>query len=1122
MNDDMEEQEYVNSSEVDGKSQRVVPDVDIQREDGSVPRVPPPDTTSDTDGDGCLKDTLNSNADGAKINVKAPGGVTNKAMNPSSSTHSSLDYLLARMPLQPSLHAHIQTLDNGLLLRRSFSTSDLSPRLTDDYNTNIPFIENSSSSSSSKMGLSIDSLEAASPAKYARLEILPDTSTAGYQSFEDAVGINSAPPTTDHHRFIPPSPLAPPSSASPSNINSRRRASHHGPGAHPAHQHNQTNLSSYPHHHHQHQHNSHKPFTIPTEYPPLRHSAIHQLIQPKLISKLPMSSSHPPASASSSLQEAQTYSPFTPPHPSGVDWCKETDQDSYEDLEIVRTSIFNMLRDQDSSNPSLNDSNNRHKWVKPEASFDLRVNSSSSPVIMSPSQPTVLDEHPPHAFLTPSIISTPTPSPLRPRQSKQDLETSTERAPPPPPSPFLEEEMNEVLTWNGTQPSPISVSPQSPPLLESPTQLVEPPSEPTSPAVWRKENVEDGGYWSYFKSELVSTDFDEGHDVKKERVKNFLSVPNELEMLVSLGYVICFDSFLYIFTILPFRIVIAVGAMLRAMLFKGKHMMSAQKVDIMKGSLVIMCCMMLEYVDASRLYHSVRGQATIKLYVIFNVLEICDKLCSAFGHDILDSLFSKATVTPEQRLSTPTATARRRIGRVTHFLVALVYVYAHAMVLFYQVMTLNVAVNSYNNALLTLLLSNQFVEIKSSVFKRFERENLFQLSCSDIVERFQLSVFLGIITVRNYVEVTGGQSFHAALELLYDWLSVAATNLSSFSSFIISGIQQGTLHADLLVSVPQHLPNFQNLLALFNPSHLSTVWNSNTTSLLFTLFTPPFIVFGTEVLVDWLKHAFITKFNQIRPNVYSRFYDSLCRDLVRGKHSHTNSLEEDQKGVVDSSPVVARRIGFVSIPLACLMVRVSLQTIRMLTPDPVLPWELDFTPPLVIPSNTSASIQIPEWVGSKFNETSLVGQVGKHVVEVLNWFREPVIVEWSFDMASKLGLFFGRVLVGFIILLCIKLFVGLNLIRTARKRILLVSHSTEKNNVSSAPPVMPPPTPKLPNKWTEDELVARGKSVYVLQKDSKEVKQDTPPPPTISDDPRNPDEKLDRVDRFLMVKSRIV
>jgi hypothetical protein len=38
----------------------------------------------------------------------------------------------------------------------------------------------------------------------------------------------------------------------------------------------------------------------------------------------------------------------------------------------------------------------------------------------------------------------------------------------------------------------------------------------------------------------------------------------------------------------------------------------------------------------------------------------------------------------------------------------------------------------------------------------------------------------------------------------------------------------------------------------------------------------------SEMLVDWLKHAFITKFNHIRPSVYERFTDVLCRDLASG------------------------------------------------------------------------------------------------------------------------------------------------------------------------------------------------------------------------------------------------
>jgi hypothetical protein len=55
---------------------------------------------------------------------------------------------------------------------------------------------------------------------------------------------------------------------------------------------------------------------------------------------------------------------------------------------------------------------------------------------------------------------------------------------------------------------------------------------------------------------------------------------------------------------------------------------------------------------------------------------------------------------------------------------------AHAFVMVYQLISLNVAINSYDHALLTLLVSNQFVEIKGSVFKKFEKDNLFQITCA--------------------------------------------------------------------------------------------------------------------------------------------------------------------------------------------------------------------------------------------------------------------------------------------------------------------------------------------------------------------------------------------------------
>lgn len=55
---------------------------------------------------------------------------------------------------------------------------------------------------------------------------------------------------------------------------------------------------------------------------------------------------------------------------------------------------------------------------------------------------------------------------------------------------------------------------------------------------------------------------------------------------------------------------------------------------------------------------------------------------------------------------------------------------SHGLILIYQLTSLNVAINAYDNALLTLLLSNQFVEIKGSVFKKFEKDNLFQITCA--------------------------------------------------------------------------------------------------------------------------------------------------------------------------------------------------------------------------------------------------------------------------------------------------------------------------------------------------------------------------------------------------------
>ncbi|KAF9584702.1 hypothetical protein BGW38_005510 [Lunasporangiospora selenospora] len=386
--------------------------------------------------------------------------------------------------------------------------------------------------------------------------------------------------------------------------------------------------------------------------------------------------------------------------------------------------------------------------------------------------------------------------------------------------------------------------------------------------------------WDYLKEELTAADFESTQELKRERVVNFLSVPVAFEKMLVFGYFVCLDSFLYTFTILPARFLLALAALGRYLLSRTWfsrsperiRLKSSQKCDLIKVTLVAVSCTILHSVDASRMYHFIRGQNAMKLYAIFNCLEIFDRLCCSFGQDILDSLFSKATLGnhPPKSGMTPVRHARP----ITFIILAIFYMLAHTMVLFFQMVTLNVAVNSYSNALLTLLISNQFVEIKGSVFKKFEKENLFQLSCSDIVERFQLSVFVAIITVRNLVELS-------------------ASPPSPFSIYP------------------------QSFVPLF--SSMTTVAR---------LLMPCFLVLGCETLVDWLKHAFITKFNQIRPSVYGRFVDILSKDLVFGSPARIAGRTH-QNMFVDQSPMVSRRIGLAALPLGCLVICVTIQTLQM-------------------------------------------------------------------------------------------------------------------------------------------------------------------------------------------------
>ncbi|XP_065649427.1 transmembrane anterior posterior transformation protein 1 homolog isoform X2 [Hydra vulgaris] len=173
----------------------------------------------------------------------------------------------------------------------------------------------------------------------------------------------------------------------------------------------------------------------------------------------------------------------------------------------------------------------------------------------------------------------------------------------------------------------------------------------------------------------------------------------------------------------------------------------------------------------------------------------------------------------------------------------------HTILNLLQVIVLNVALNSYNKALLTIMISNQFIEIKSSVFKRFEKNNLFQISCSDARERFHNVTLLLVVAMRNLTE--------------YEWnLDYACSSFIPFAAVVI----------------------------------------------------------GSEFLVDWFKHAFITKFNDIQPDVYLTYRAFLAKNLL------VNNCDTVFSGHTDQ---VSRRMGFTVLPMAALLIRICSQCVKL-------------------------------------------------------------------------------------------------------------------------------------------------------------------------------------------------
>ncbi|XP_032596540.1 protein TAPT1 homolog [Drosophila grimshawi] len=351
-------------------------------------------------------------------------------------------------------------------------------------------------------------------------------------------------------------------------------------------------------------------------------------------------------------------------------------------------------------------------------------------------------------------------------------------------------------------------------------------------------------FYDFFKVEMTRGYMlehdEERYSARRQKIYSFMRIPRDLERFMVYGIMQCADSFLYIHTFLPVRFLLAVWSLLTRTVARicrlrsgNQRLLSPAEIcDLLKGAIWISVTLIMLLVDTNRVYHIIKSQSIIKLYIFYNMLEVGDRLLSAFGQDTIDALFWTATE--------PKHSKREHFGVLTHILFTLIYVFLHSGLIMFQATCLNVAVNSNNKGLLTIMISNNFVELKGSVFKKFDKNNLFQLTCSDVRERFHLSVLLFIVMIQTMKE--------------FDW---------SITQFCVM------------------LPDC-------------------------------FAVLFTEILIDWVKHAFITRFNELPESIYREYTTSLAYDMTQTRQKHAFS---------DHSDLVARRMGFIPFPLSVVLIK---------------------------------------------------------------------------------------------------------------------------------------------------------------------------------------------------------
>jgi hypothetical protein len=191
-------------------------------------------------------------------------------------------------------------------------------------------------------------------------------------------------------------------------------------------------------------------------------------------------------------------------------------------------------------------------------------------------------------------------------------------------------------------------------------------------------------------------------------------------------------------------------------------------------------------------------------------------------------------------------------GYYWHFILSIIYMNMHAAFLLGYIAVMDVAMEGEGMALLSLLILIQYAEMKSAVLKEITEEKLWIICYNDIVERFQLLVSLVLLFFYNI------SKHHINSFWDEDWLTASE-------------------------------------------------WMS---PLLFTLF----IIYLSELTVDWLKHTSIINFTDLGPRIYTKLAHKISKRL--GRINEKSFLSDRTQNIASTD------LGATPLPLGVLVMKV--------------------------------------------------------------------------------------------------------------------------------------------------------------------------------------------------------